>query len=430
MSKTNLIKPSIKLSLTVLLFLLFVTSTIQAQKNDSVFTNDPLYIKLTKTVSEIPIFYNEQVRKQIGYYTRTNTAAAASMLGKAQYYYTIYAEKFATAGIPKQLFLICAINTNCDPTFSDESGATGMWPISYPIAKKYNLTTNSYIDERRNVEKSADAAALYLKDLYNIYQDWQKVIAAFRAGPINLNMAIRRAGNSLNYHDIHKQLNPAYQEAVVNYMAFWYLWNYSNDHKLVPVKFKLPEMDTVHVLNEISISSIAYTINFDEATLKRMNAELRSFIVPVSYNSHGLYLPKEKVQEYHDKLFVLFPLSATDSSSIKDSLILEEDPTHIRKVINNGAQGEDEEEDDSKPKATAKGKIAIIYIVKSGDGLLLLADLFDCKVSDIKQWNGMRKDAIFKGQKLKFMVPKAKVTEYKKINKLTLPQKKKLAKRS
>jgi membrane-bound lytic murein transglycosylase D len=69
-------------------------------------------------------------------------------------------------------------------------------------------------------------------------------------------------------------------------------------------------------------------------------------------------------------------------------------------------------------------------VVKKGDGLLLIADLFDCRVSDIRKWNGMKRDHIFKGQKLKIKVPKAKVTQYKKINTMTLAQKKKLAKRS
>ena len=69
-------------------------------------------------------------------------------------------------------------------------------------------------------------------------------------------------------------------------------------------------------------------------------------------------------------------------------------------------------------------------MVKKGDGLLLIADLFDCRVSDIRKWNGMKKDNIFKGQKLKIKVPKNKAAVYKKINTMTTAQKKKLAKRS
>jgi hypothetical protein len=42
----------------------------------------------------------------------------------------------------------------------------------------------------------------------------------------------------------------------------------------------------------------------------------------------------------------------------------------------------------------------------------------------------MKKDNIFKGQKLKIKVPKNKAAVYKKINTMTTAQKKKLAKRS
>ncbi|MBL7837208.1 MAG: LysM peptidoglycan-binding domain-containing protein, partial [Bacteroidetes bacterium] len=87
--------------------------------------------------------------------------------------------------------------------------------------------------------------------------------------------------------------------------------------------------------------------------------------------------------------------------------------------------------DTPKPTTIKKepSTVTITYTVKQGDGLLLLADIFDCRVSDIKKWNGMRKDAIFKGQKLKIKVPKSKVAYYKKINTMTMAQKRKLAKK-
>ena len=91
----------------------------------------------------------------------------------------------------------------------------------------------------------------------------------------------------------------------------------------------------------------------------------------------------------------------------------------------------DNGEDSPKPKVASESKtVTITYVVKKGDGLLLIADLFDCRVSDIRKWNGMKKDNIFKGQKLKIKVPKNKAAVYKKINTMTTAQKKKLAKRS
>jgi membrane-bound lytic murein transglycosylase D len=74
-------------------------------------------------------------------------------------------------------------------------------------------------------------------------------------------------------------------------------------------------------------------------------------------------------------------------------------------------------------------KTFISYTVKQGDGLLLLADIFDCKTTDIKRWNGIKKDMIFKGQKLKIEVPSNKVSTYKKINAMSMSEKRRLAKK-
>ncbi len=408
----------------LILFIFCIKTVLFATPNDSItYAKDPYYIKLAKLKSEVPIFYDEKVKKNIQNYIRNTDNSTALLIGKTQYYYNLYVNHFAQQGIPTQLFLLSAINSDCNPSYIGNDGASGQWALSYAMAKKYNLTTNSYVDERRNPEKSTQAAAHLLKDLQIIYVDWLKSIAAFRSGPINLNMAIRRANNSMDYKKIHPFLTSEYQNTVAEYMAFWYIWNYYNDYRIVPIKYRMPESDTVHIQKEISLSSIAFHLNLSEELLKQYNSELRIGIVPEFYNSKGVRIPKDKITEYHQKLDILFPKPVlTNDSLSKDTILLMNENITKPKPI--------EPETNSNTKLVVKGETTIIYTVKSGDGLLLLADLFDCRVSDIKSWNGMKKDAIYRGQKLKIRVPKAKQAEYKKINSLSATQKKKLAKRS
>lgn len=60
--------------------------------------------------------------------------------------------------------------------------------------KIYGLESNSLVDERRDPIKATWAAARYLKDMYDIYKDWNLVIAAYNCGPGTINKAIRRSG--------------------------------------------------------------------------------------------------------------------------------------------------------------------------------------------------------------------------------------------
>lgn len=401
---------------------------------DSTFAKDPYFLKLVKTNSQVPIFYNDQVRKQIQVFLRNLNNSTAILIGKTQYYNTLYGSHFDSADVPRQLFLVAAAFSGCDPLYSDADGGSGLWSLNYAIAKKYMLNTNSYVDERRNPLLSSITAANYFKDLNVIYQDWLKALVAFKTGPINMNMAIHKANNSLDYTKIHNMLSANYQNAAVNYMAFWYIWNYHAEHKIVPVKFKLPDTDTVQVQREIGFNAIAFNLNISEDLLRQCNSELRLDIVPTSYNNKGLRLPKDKIGEYHEKINQIFPPAITSvDTSLADSIILD-DQGVLPRIVNardSVRHDDDEEDEDETPKPVKKDSktVTIIYVVKKGDGLLLLADLFDCRVSDIKKWNGMRKDAIFKGQKLKIKVPKSKVAYYKKINSMTMAQKKKLAKK-
>jgi len=415
------------------LWIVFVFNVVAAlaDPTDSSFVKDPYFQKLLKTNSQVPIFYNENVRRQIGVYIKNLNNSTAILIGKTQYYYNLNAQLFEQNGVPKQLFLACAANSESNPTFVDLDGASGMWALTYAMAKKYDLTTNSYVDERRNANKSSKVAATYFKDLNLIYQDWLKSLVAFRCGPINMNMAIHKANNSLDYGVVHNKLQPEFQNTAVNYFAFWYIWNYYAEHRILPVKYKLPDTDTVQVQREISLSSISYQLNISEEVLKQCNSELRISIAPTSYNVIGLKLPKDKIGEYHAKLSVLFPPAFIFSDTLlKDSLNLGEHIVIKPPIEQPVVESDDTEEEPAKPKAVDKSKVTITYVVKKGDGLLLIADLFDCRTSDIKKWNGMKREAIFKGQKLKIQVPKAKVAQYKKINTLNLAQKKKLAKRS
>jgi membrane-bound lytic murein transglycosylase D len=409
-------------SLITTLFCFVFINNLHSNVNDSLFLKDIYFQRLNKTDSKIPIFYNEQVRIAINQLIKNTNNATSILLGKAEYYTQKHALIFEQNDLPKQLFLMAASNSQCNSSFVDNDGASGIWGISYAIAKKYNLNTNSYIDERRDIVKSTIAASEYINDLNLIYKDWLKTLVAFRIGPINMNMAIHKSDKSLNYAKIHKNLSPEHQMVATNFMAFWYIWNFRNEHKIQITKFKLPDFDTVHVYQEISLNSISFHLNTPLETLKTLNPELRLDIMPVAHNNRGLKLPIEKIKSFKENHTILFPnLYKQNTDSLHtDSLDLEANPRKIvsKHFDNNSSQ------DNSQSKTTT-----ITYTVKKGDGLLLIADIFDCKVADIKKWNGIKKDNIFSGQKLKIKVPENKLSYYKKINSMSLSQKRNLAKK-
>ena len=92
-------------------------------------------------------------------------------------------------------------------------------------ARRYDLKINSLVDERMDPYKASWAAAKYLKDLYNIYGDWNLVLAAYNAGPQQVSKAIRRTGGERDYWKIYRYLPNETRGYVPAFIAANYVMN-------------------------------------------------------------------------------------------------------------------------------------------------------------------------------------------------------------
>ena len=130
----------------------------------------------------------------------------AFMLSASNFDIPIFEEALDAYNLTIEVKYLPIIESALNPSATSRAGASGLWQFMITTGKLYGLDSNSLVDERRDPIKSSWAAARHLKDLYDIYKDWNLVLAAYNCGPGNVNKAIRRAKGETDYWKIYNYL--------------------------------------------------------------------------------------------------------------------------------------------------------------------------------------------------------------------------------
>ena len=98
----------------------------------------------------------------------------------------------AAHGFPPSLRYLPLIESGYDPRVTSRAGAVGMWQLMPSTARGLGLTVNPLLDERRDVEKSTEAALAYLTSLNAEFDSWFLTLAAYNSGPTRVRGILRR----------------------------------------------------------------------------------------------------------------------------------------------------------------------------------------------------------------------------------------------
>jgi membrane-bound lytic murein transglycosylase D len=404
------------------------------------FAQDQVYIqRLAALRSQTELIYNPEVKKHIENYIQ-NPAKTRDLIALSKYYFPMLEKHLRAKGLPTDLKYLAVSSSELNPTFSNANGASGIWTMSYTVSKMYKLKVNTYVDERRDINKSSAVFAQHFKDLYSIYKQWPLVIGAYGCSPISMNKSIRMAGNSLYYWDIFNYLPTNCRDLYPQFVAATYILNYYKEHGIkATVPDLVYESDSVLVNKWLSLTQIANTLSIDLDELRKLNPMFKKDVIPMSADGYYIKIPKNK-----SKLFYLLNDSVyrpinTDVAPIIIQKGEPQDHTSVVKenltgVINPNTNNTNTKKDkiikidkiepETEPKSQKLAKV--FYIVKRGDVLSDIADWFDCSNADIKRWNKLKSNKVQKGKKLTIYVAANKTGYYKRINKMPTKLKKKL----
>ena len=343
--------------------------------------SDSVYIdRLQRIPAIIEMPYNDIIKKFIDQYTTKLRETVSFMLSANNLYMPIFEEALEIYGLPLELRYLPVIESALNPSAVSRAGATGLWQFMLTTGKLYGLESNSLVDERRDPIKATWAAARYLKDMYNIYKDWNLVIAAYNCGPGNVNKAIRRAGGKTDYWAIYNYLPRETRGYVPAFIAANYVMTYYCKHNICPMETNIPQAtDTVQVSRNLHFEQIADICHIPLEEIKSLNPQYKRNIVPGNSKPYTLRLPTEAISSFIDNQDTIYNHRSTELFKNR------------RTVASVG----------TRSKATAGDGELTYYKIKQGDTLGTIARKFGVSVRQLRSWNGLRNNNIRAGRRLK-----------------------------
>ena len=331
-------------------------------------------------VIELP--YNERVRAFILRYVKRSPKQVARMMRMSEYYFPIFEEALGRYNLPYELKYLPIIESALNPMARSSVGAAGLWQFMPGTGKLFGLEVNSLVDERMDPIKSTEAACRFLSSMYNIYFDWNLVIAAYNCGSGNVNKAIRRAEGKRDFWSIYPYLPRETRNYVPIFIAANYAMNYGEEHGIckAPIENTTMLTDTIRTTQRLHLQQVSDNLGIDIRELRRLNPQYSRDILPGG-SMYTLCLPAEKVGAYIDRENSILAYKA---DSLINNRRAEIDLAKVTSI--NGAY---------------RVNGVTYYTIKNGDTLSGIAKKFHCTVKQLKQWNNLTSDNIRAGKKLK-----------------------------
>lgn len=437
---------------------------------EQLFKNDPdpvvmsaqIAVRLKKIQQTIPLDYNEHVQKYITYNTDTKRKEhVAKMLGRSKKFFPIFEPILAKYGIPDEMKYLAVVESALNPFAVSRAGASGPWQFMYSTALRYELNISKRVDERRDPYAACEAAAKYLKEMYNFYGSWQLAIASYNCGAGNVNRAIKKAGGSTSFWDIRAYLPAETRAYVPSFIAIVYAMKYAGKYGISPLIVERENTQRVTVRQKITVNDLESLLNIPRQTIIDENPSLLTTFIPPDFT---LNLPSSKIFSFNqlqDSLYQKALCELEDQKLIVPSIIR---PTNSPKEtsgddvtpVNDNSAGNTVSKNTTASKSKTKEEWkeipvitdvkkspqkntetavkkgsentlkeddnnykTIAYKVKKGDNLGNIAGWFHCNVKEIRRWNDLSGNNINVNDELLIYVHKNDLKKFVRFNYLS-----------
>lgn len=366
-----------------------------------------------RTYEDIPVIVNPAVERTIHYFQNVIHDRFQEWLTRFYAYEPLVEQIFVEVGLPKELIYLSLVESGFNPRAYSRARASGPWQFIKSTGRIYGLSVNWYVDERRDPIKSTVAAAVHLRDLYDLFGSWPLALAAYNAGAGKIGRAIKKTGT----RDFWRIARTRYirretRQYVPKFMAAMIIATRPELFGFHAHSQPVHQYEEISMDASIHLRTVAKETGIPFEELRRLNPELRRSVTPPDQDGYFLKVPvgksghveqaKSRMKTWTqppppqrtwyrvrrgDSLSVIahrFGTSIRHLKSLNDlsgNLIRAGQRLRVNKDVTDAGD-------------------AKWYRVRSGDSLWSIAKRFRVSVQDLKMLNNLRSSLIRAGRML------------------------------
>lgn len=233
------------------------------------------------TFLDFPIELNDQVLSWVNLYTGRFRRSCETNLNRSGRYIEMFRRIFAEEGVPQDLVYMAHVESGYKTSAYSRAHAKGIFQFIAPTARRYGLRVDGWVDERSDPEKSARAAAAYMKKLYADFGDWHLALAAYNAGEGKIGRALARSG-ARDFWGIAQ--TPHIMRETKNHVpaviAAALISKQPELYGITPAPEPPLFYDTLRVSGAVDLQVLARCAGTNVATLRELNPHLRRHQTP------------------------------------------------------------------------------------------------------------------------------------------------------
>lgn len=436
-----------------------------------------LQSKRIVTGTTIPLVLNTIVEQHINFFTGRGRGHMETYLRRSGKYFPMIHRIMREEGVPEEIAYLAMIESGLNNVARSWASAVGMWQFIRGTGIMYDLRGTFWHDDRRDFEKATRAAARHLKDLYEDFGDWYLVMAAYNSGAGNVYRAMRRSGSN-DFWEMRRYLPRETRNYVPAYIAVAIIGMNPVEHGFTNIDYMPPlEYDTVTVNDCIDLEVLAECARTDVETLHDLNPMLLHRATPPSAVGFQLRVPKSTNKELFYQEYAAIPeqkkgyllthivrrretmQSLARRYGISQSVLAEANGIGMHSRLRKGTRltipiargggsnrlaerlvAQNQPETETTVRAQSRvvrsmtsraDRTKITYKIKPGDTIGQIAEWFNVRATDIRNWNNLpfgRK--IRAGATLNIWVRREEAAEFAKLNSMSHEAKDVAAKKS